>query len=82
MSAAAVDLYWLPLGAGGHSVRINGLVFEAVVSRPVVFGEATTGAKLDLEQATAPARQMVGGPGPAKRRRRSRRAQAVDLQGR
>jgi hypothetical protein len=30
---ARVDLYWLPLGAGGHSVRLNGLVFEAVVAR-------------------------------------------------
>jgi hypothetical protein len=28
-----VDLYWLPLGAGGHSVRLNGLVFEAVAAR-------------------------------------------------
>jgi hypothetical protein len=28
-----IDLYWLPLGAGGHSVRLNGRVFEAVVSR-------------------------------------------------
>lgn len=28
----AVDLYWLPLGAGGLSVRLNGKVFEAVVS--------------------------------------------------
>ena len=28
----AVDLYWLPLGAGGHSVRVNGRVFEAVVA--------------------------------------------------
>jgi hypothetical protein len=27
---AAVDLYWIPLGAGGHSVRFNGRVFEAV----------------------------------------------------
>ena len=27
-----VDLYWLPLGAGGHSVRLNGRVFEAVVA--------------------------------------------------
>jgi hypothetical protein len=32
-SGAAVDLYWLPLGAGGHSVRLNGLVFEAVAAR-------------------------------------------------
>jgi hypothetical protein len=27
-----VDLYWLPLGAGGHSVRFNGRVYEAVVA--------------------------------------------------
>jgi hypothetical protein len=26
-------LYWLPLGAGGHSVRLNGLVFEAIAAR-------------------------------------------------
>ena len=30
---ARVDLYWLPLGAGGHSVRLNGRVFEAVAAR-------------------------------------------------
>src|SRR5215208_6378474 len=27
---SGIDLYWLPLGAGGHSVRLNGRVFEAV----------------------------------------------------
>ena len=30
---AWVDLYWLPLGAGGHSVRLNGRVYEAVAAR-------------------------------------------------
>lgn len=30
---ASVDLYWLPLGAGGHSVRWNGKVFEAAAAR-------------------------------------------------
>jgi hypothetical protein len=30
---AAIDLYWLPLGAGGHSVRWNGKVFEWIVAR-------------------------------------------------
>jgi hypothetical protein len=30
---SGVDLYWLPLGAGGHSVRFNGRAFEAVVAR-------------------------------------------------
>ena len=29
----SVDLWWLPLGAGGHSVRLNGRIFEAVVAR-------------------------------------------------
>jgi hypothetical protein len=28
---SSVELYWLPLGAGGYSVRLNGRVFEAVV---------------------------------------------------
>lgn len=30
---AGIDLYWLPLGAGGHSVRLNGRVFEALTAR-------------------------------------------------
>jgi hypothetical protein len=29
---SGVDLYWLPLGAGGHSVRLNGRVYEALVA--------------------------------------------------
>ena len=33
MAEAYVDLYWLPLGAGGHFVRLNGRVYEAVASR-------------------------------------------------
>jgi hypothetical protein len=33
MASAAVRLYWLPLGAGGHCVRLNGRVFEAISSR-------------------------------------------------
>jgi hypothetical protein len=33
VSVASVDLYWLPLGAGGHSVRLNGKVFEAIAAR-------------------------------------------------
>ena len=28
-----VDLYWLPLGAGGDSVRLNGRLVEAVAAR-------------------------------------------------
>jgi hypothetical protein len=30
---AAIDLYWLPLGAGGWSVRRNGRVYEAIAAR-------------------------------------------------
>ena len=30
---ASVDLYWLPLGAGGRCVRLNGRAFEALVAR-------------------------------------------------
>jgi hypothetical protein len=29
---ASVELYWLPLGAGGYSVRVNGKVFEVVAA--------------------------------------------------
>jgi hypothetical protein len=29
-TTAAVDLFWIPLGAGGHSVGFNGRVFEAI----------------------------------------------------
>ena len=27
-----VDLYWLPLGAGGHFVRLNGRIYEALAA--------------------------------------------------
>jgi hypothetical protein len=29
---SCVDLYWLPLGAGGHSVRLNGIAYEALAA--------------------------------------------------
>ena len=29
---AAIDLYWLPLGAGGRCVRLNGRIFESVIA--------------------------------------------------
>jgi hypothetical protein len=31
-NTSAVELYWIPLGAGGHSVRFNGQVFEAIAA--------------------------------------------------
>jgi hypothetical protein len=27
-----IDLYWLPLGAGGHFVRLNGRVYESILA--------------------------------------------------
>ena len=33
MRDSAIDLYWLPLGAGGRSVRLNGRLLEAVTAR-------------------------------------------------
>src|SRR5690242_115398 len=32
-SADGMYLYWLPLGAGGNFVRLNGKVYEAVAAR-------------------------------------------------
>jgi hypothetical protein len=29
----SIDLYWLPLGAGGHFVRMNGRAYEAIAAR-------------------------------------------------
>jgi hypothetical protein len=31
-ATGSIDLYWLPLGAGGHSIRLNGRLFEAVAA--------------------------------------------------
>ena len=31
-ASTGVDLYWLPLGAGGRSVRFNGRVYEALIA--------------------------------------------------
>jgi hypothetical protein len=60
---SAIDLYWLPLGAGGHSVRLNGLVFEAIAARLQHRGRAdlyhsalevhVPGGRFVIEQAPA-----------------------------
>jgi hypothetical protein len=43
---SAIDLYWLPLSAGGLSVRLNGLVFEALAARLQHRDRADLAAKL------------------------------------
>ena len=37
-----IDLYWLPLGAGGRSVRWNGRIFEWAAARSTVEIAATS----------------------------------------
>ena len=32
-TAPGVDLYWIPLGAGAHVVRISGRMYEAIAAR-------------------------------------------------
>jgi hypothetical protein len=74
---AAVDLYWLPLGAGGHSVRLSGRVFETLAARSngrrasalyhsALIVRLASGASFVIEQAPVPdsqgaARGVVGG---------------------
>ncbi len=60
----AVNLYWLPLGAGGHSVRFNGIAYEASVAllrhRPAcdLYHSAlevhVPGGRFVIEQAPVP----------------------------
>ena len=75
---SGIDLYWLPLGAGGHSVRLNGRVYETVAARlqrrqPRDLYHAALEVRLPegrfvIEQA--PVRDADGGG--ARRRRRGR----------
>jgi hypothetical protein len=57
-AAAAVDLYWLPLGAGGHFVRLNGRVFEAAAAR-AARRPACDLYHSALEVCVAPARFVI-----------------------
>jgi hypothetical protein len=69
LEGAAVDLYWLPLGAGGHCVRLNGRVFEAAAARAArrpacdlysALEVRVAGARFVIEQA--PVRDGHGEP--------------------
>ena len=65
---AAVDLYWLPLGAGGHFVRLNGRVFErlaAWVQRRPVYDLYHSALQIEVPEAKfvieqAPVRDLSG----------------------
>lgn len=85
---ASVDLYWLPLGAGGHSVRLNGRIFElaaaAIARRPrcdlyhSALVVCVPEGRFVVEQAPVPARSgadrgvVAEGPVGSRRARRWR----------
>jgi len=53
--SASVDLYWLPLGAGGHFVRLNGRLYEAAAAlrarrRPSALYHSALEVRLDGER--------------------------------
>lgn len=64
--AASVELYWLPLGAGGHFVKFNGRAYEALAARlqrrppRALYHSAllvqVDGAKFVIEQTPVPDR--------------------------
>ena len=66
----AVDLYWIPLGAGSHVVRFNGMLYEAVAAirsrRPrfELFHSALTialpGGRYTVEMTPVPDGRGVG----------------------
>jgi hypothetical protein len=50
--SASVELYWLPLGAGGHFVRLNGRLYEAAAAvrarrRPAALYHSALQVELD-----------------------------------
>ena len=50
---AHVDLYWLPLGAGGHSVRLNGRAYErleAMIERREPLDLFHAGLEVDVPE--------------------------------
>jgi hypothetical protein len=65
-SRSCVNLYWLPLGAGGHSVRLNGKVFEAVAAR--LEGRATQDLYHSALEVTVPEGRFVIEQAPARAR--------------
>lgn len=61
-----IDLYWLPLGAGGHSVRVNGLVFEwaaARLARRKRYDLYHSALEVDVPEGRFVVEQAPRGPG-------------------
>ena len=62
----AVDLYWIPLGAGAHVVRLSGKLYEAITAfiarrpRGVLYHSALGGADARFVIESAPIRDNEG----------------------
>ena len=78
-SGSSLDLYWLPLGAGGHSVRLNGRVFEAVAAR--LDGRPPQALYHSALELTVPEGRFVVEQAPAGRRDADRGVVAVGAVG-
>ena len=72
IEASGIDLYWLPLGAGGHSVRLNGLVFEAIAARLAAPGPPTSTTRRSRSTCRRDGRDRAGA-GVGRERRPGRR---------
>ena len=53
---SAVNLYWLPLGAGGHCVRLNGRLYEAAAAPLLVDPWAARDAYIEVLLDRSPER--------------------------
>jgi hypothetical protein len=57
---SAIDLYWLPLGAGGRFVRLNGLAFEAMAAHFQHRGRADLYHSASGSRSRGPVRDRAG----------------------
>lgn len=65
-----IDLYWIPLGAGGNFVRLNGRVYEAVsaaVHRRPRFDLYHSSLVIDVPEGRYTLEQTPAGPHPEER---------------
>src|SRR5215204_2420541 len=68
LAPGAIDLYWIPLGAGAHVVRLSGKVYEAItafIGRRTRCALYHTALEVDLSDArfvieSAPIRDSEG----------------------
>jgi len=69
VAESSVDLYWLPLGAGGRFVRLNGRAYEAVAAgaarrRPADLYHSALEVRCGSERHVIEMTPVRGGEGP------------------